>query len=258
MMINRIKAVLCILVGWVGVVSFAQATFADYLPTSTTGTLIQHQYYTLSYAPAHRQAEWVSYQVRVGSAKRKNHFRIDPLVREGAASLADYRRSGYDRGHLAPAASMACDAIAMSESFYLSNMSPQMPRFNRGIWQVLEAQVRTWAKTYNPLYVVSAPVLSEDLPAIGVNRVSVPAFYYKVVYAPKEQRVIAFLLPNGAGKQPLADYVVTVDALEALTGIDFLSQLDDVLEMRLEASASCVGWPFAKPKRTHTPDRSIP
>ena len=77
--------------------------------------------------------------------KRKNDFRIDPVVKTVSATPADYRNSGYDRGHLCPAGDMAFSEIAMSESFYMSNISPQVPSFNRGIWKTLEQKVRDWS-----------------------------------------------------------------------------------------------------------------
>ena len=112
----------------------------DLLPISTTGEIVKHKYYTLSYSEKNEQAEWVFYLLTkansVGAVERGNNFRPDPSVPTGSASLLDYRNSGYDKGHLCPAADMSFNAQAMSETFYLSNMSPQVPSFNRGIWKM--------------------------------------------------------------------------------------------------------------------------
>jgi endonuclease G len=118
---------------------------SDLLPKSTTGQIITHKYYTLSYSENDEQPYWVAYLLTSsmvnGNTKRTEDFRKDPLVSTGSAELSDYRRSDYDRGHLCPAGDMTINSEAMSETFYLSNMSPQAPSFNRGIWQQLEAKV---------------------------------------------------------------------------------------------------------------------
>ncbi|GAH82191.1 unnamed protein product, partial [marine sediment metagenome] len=127
--------------------------------------IIRHTAYTLKYKEKYEQAEWVLYKLTAervkGSYKRTNDFRPDPMVKTGSATLSDYKGSGYDRGHLAPAGDMKWSTTAMSESFYMSNMSPQNPGFNRGIWKKLEGQVRTWATDNEEIYIVTGPVLSE-------------------------------------------------------------------------------------------------
>ena len=142
--------------------------------------IVKHYAYTLNYNEEHEQAEWVAYILtkdRVyGTVKRTNNFRPDPKVKTGSATLADYKGSGYDRGHLAPAADMKWSATAMSESFYMSNMSPQRPGFNRGIWKRLEQLVRTWAVEYEEIHVVTGPVLKGSFKSIGPNQVSVPEY----------------------------------------------------------------------------------
>ena len=136
---------------------------------------------------------------------RSDNFRADPEVRTGSASDADYRRSGYDRGHLAPAADMGWSSQTMSESFYYSNMSPQVPEFNRGIWKRLEEQVRNWAVELDTIYVVTGPVLSGNMSAIGLNKVTVPNYYYKAVLYlhDNDSRMIGFIMPNGSSKDEL-------------------------------------------------------
>jgi endonuclease G len=217
--------------------SFAQ----ELLPTSTTGQIIKHTYYTLSYSEPNEQAEWVYYELTPafvnGSQPRKDEFRPDPMVSTGSAQLSDYRGSGYDRGHLCPAADMKLNATSMSETFFLSNMSPQDPSFNRGIWESLEATVRSWAITEGMIYVVTAGVLTSNKGKIGASGVTVPQYYYKVIYAPKGQgKMIALVLPNEKGTKQLPEYVVSVDYVESLTGIDFFPTLNDSLKMLWKAT----------------------
>jgi len=223
------------------------------LPTSTTGEIVKHTYYTLSYSEEHEQAEWVYYELTPdlinGSVSRTDNFRPDSKVTTGSAQLLDYRGSGYDRGHMCPAADMKINRTAMSESFFMSNMSPQSPSFNRGIWKSLEATVRNWAIQEGRIYVVTAGVLKPDLREIGYNGVDVPEQYYKVIYDPTgQQKMIALVLPNTKGTKPLEDYVVSVDYVESLTGIDFFPDLEDGLENRLEASSDASQWEFKQYK----------
>lgn len=212
--------------------------------------------YSLCYRESYEVAEWSAYCLEraqlVKNTSRTNDFRADPAISTGSASLADYRRSGYDRGHLAPAADFAYDASAMSDTFYLSNMTPQAPAFNRGIWQQLEAQVRLWVTDYGRAYVVTGPVLdapASDYDTIGENAVAVPRAFYKVVLLPlyaddadaatpddcAALLSYAFIIPNEKCVSSFYSYAVTIDEVEARTGIDFFHLLDDAAEAALEA-----------------------
>ena len=251
---NKIRLVLLLqLVSFLG---FSQDY--KYLPTHT-GKIIKHKNYILSYSEKYEQAQWVAYELAAketsGLIKRDDNFRLDPVVKTGSANLNDYKGSGYDRGHLAPAADMGFSAVAMSESFYMSNMSPQRPSFNRGIWKKLETQVRNWAKAYDKIYVVTGAVLKPGLSIIGENRVAVPEKYYKIIFREKAGRsdMIAFLLANKKSTQSLSSFVVSVDYLEKLTGINFFPQLADGIENKLEAKRDIQNWQFGSSKRySHT------
>lgn len=221
----------------------------NYLPSLDQGQLVQHQHYTLSYAEEHEQAEWVAYELTAAEvlsnvADRTDDFREDPLVLTGSASLNDYYRSGYDRGHLAPAGDMGFSEQAMSESFYLSNMSPQNRAFNRGVWKDLEEDVRDWAVANESLYVVTGPVFGNNPEKIGDNGVSVPNYYYKVLldYQEPEIKAIGFLLPNKSTSQPPRAFIESIDNIEAYTSIDFFSELPDELEEELESGTSPEHW----------------
>ncbi|QDK81161.1 DNA/RNA non-specific endonuclease [Spirosoma sp. KCTC 42546] len=214
------------------------------LPISrANGELIRHEGYTLSYRDQYKDAEWVAYPLlayeTTGDADRKyEQFKPDPSVENGTALPADYTRSGYDRGHLAPAADFKFSQRMMRETFFMSNITPQEPQFNRGIWSDLENQVRLWARRDNGLYVVTGPVLKPGLPTIGKsNEVSVPAKFYKVIlYCNKpEIRMIGFLLNNEGSTNSIKDFVVPVDLIEQLTGLDFFPKIPDDLERKLES-----------------------
>ena len=210
-------------------------------------------HYALCYREAYEQAEWSAYELTadelVKNASRSNDFRQDDMISTQSATPADYKGSGYDRGHLTPAADMAFDELAMSETFYMSNMSPQAPQLNRGVWKHLEAQIRTWASRFGKVYVVSGPVLDKpasDYAAIGTNKVSVPEYYYKTVLAPSEDGMtvlaIGFIIPNQKCEDSFWSYAVPVDKVEQATGLDFYALLDDRIEDAAEASADTAPW----------------
>ena len=219
-----------------------------YLPTSTTGLIINHSYYSLSYSVEKKESEWVFYQLTCqqtkGNINRTNSFRPDPLIKEGAAQLIDYKGSGYDRGHLAPAGDMKISFEAMSESFFLSNMTPQNLSFNRGIWLRLEEKVRSWACEDSLLYIVAGPIFTKSDATIGPNHVTVPNFFYKIVFYnnPANYELIGFIFPNCPGAMELRDYTYNVDEIEKLTGIDFFPSLTDSIEKKIESHINLEFW----------------
>ena len=205
-----------------------------YPETSLADTILSYKGFDLGYNEASEQASWVVYiltkeELESGSISRTDDFRTDKSLASGSAALSDYRGSGYDRGHMAPAGDMKWDPEAMSQSFLLSNMSPQTPSFNRGIWKKLEEQVRQWALDKDSLYVITGPVLTRVESTIGENSVWVPAYYYKVIVdlSPPEHGMIAFLLPNEGSDQDLNSYAISVDSLESITGYDFFARAPD-------------------------------
>lgn len=226
------------------------STNTYYLPTSTTGQIVHHKGYSLSYSEPDEQAEWVAYELKKGHLSKSNHkrpyFEIDNAIKTGAAHWRNYKNSGYDRGHLCPAADRRYTKEAHDETFLTSNISPQEHQFNSGIWNSLEQKVRYWAAKYDGVFVVTGGVLKGDMKHIGGEAVSVPNAFYKIILDNDSGniKVIAFLMPHQDSNNPLYDYVVPIDTIEELTGIDFFSELDDELENILEASSSYKGWSF--------------
>ena len=213
------------------------------LPKSTGNQVIQHTIYALSYNETHEQADWVAYKLYKNSindsVKRKDDFRIDPKVITSSATLSDYKKSGYDRGHLAPAKAMSFSKETMSESFYMSNMSPQKPSFNRGIWKKLEEKVRSWIHISDSLYVVTGPVLKNPLGFIGKNKVTIPKAYYKVVIRFKSNKLsgIGFLLDNRKSSKSINSFAVAIDSVEKITGINFFYKLKLEVQDRVEQNS---------------------
>ena len=220
-------------------------------------TYVEHSAMMLEYDEAHEQARWVAHiitpDVITGTVFRSNDFREDPKIDSGSAEEADYFLKylqadstyeydgyGYDRGHLAPSADFRWSAKALSESYFYSNMSPQRPEFNREGWAELEGSIRGYVFEHpqTQLYVVTGPVLDADLPKVerSVNGVSLPRRYFKVVLDLDAQRAIGFVIPNYGLENPLYTYAVSVDEVEAITGLDFFPNLPnaEVIEATTE------------------------
>lgn len=136
--------------------------------------------------------------------------------------------------------------MAHDETFLTSNISPQKHDFNSGIWNTLEQKVRYWASKYNGVYVVTGGVLNGNMKTIGVERVAVPNQFFKILIDNNngKTKMIAFLMSHQNSDKPLYDFVVSVDEVEALTGIDFFPELEDAIENKLEASSSFKDWSF--------------
>jgi endonuclease G, mitochondrial len=221
----------------------------EILPTASTDGIVRHNWFTLSYNEAHEQAEWVAYEInktRLNDnwAERPNTFRPDPDIRTESATPRDYSGSGYDKGHLCAAADMAFDAVAIDETFMMSNISPQLRAFNAGIWRELEELCRDWGRKFGQVYVVTGPVLTlEPKGQIGFSKVSVPASFYKVVVAPKQRLAIGFIIPNEMSTRPVMDFACTIDRVEAVTAIDFFPKYLKGLDEELETSLDKAAWP---------------
>jgi endonuclease G, mitochondrial len=223
----------------------------DYLPTNPNGAIVKHNYYTLSYVEKYELPEWCAYELtaeRLNTewVERSDDFRPDDSVESGSSTLEDYRRSRYDRGHIVPAADMAFSAEAMSETFLMSNISPQEPGFNKGVWRELEELTRDWAKRFKHLYVVTGPVLSQPIKFwIGENQVAVAPSFYKVMLdlSEPEVKAIGFIVPNQTSTDRIESFAVSVDEVEQLTGINFFNNLlEPDQEKELEANFDMSLW----------------
>ena len=221
-----------------------------YLPLSTTNQIIEHDFYTLSYNEKYEQAEWVAYHLVIKGRNTSNFerpfFIEDPKVSTHSANWKNYKNSGYDKGHLCPAGDMKISKKAFDDTFYTSNISPQLHEFNEGVWNRLEQKARYWSTKYDGLYIVTGGVLNSKLKTIGKERVAVPEYFYKILLRQNNENysMIAFLIPNKKSELPLYTFVVSVDDIEQKTGIDFFPTLEDQEEGKLEKSSSYKEWSF--------------
>lgn len=224
-----------------------------YIPRSPSKDIIHHDWYSLGYNEDHEQAEWVAYELRkdqlqVPNVKYDRYFRPDYDVETRSAFHRDYSNSGYTRGHLAPAGDMAFDLKAIEESYFMSNISPQLEQFNGGIWRELEENIRNWAYDDKNLYITTGPMLDREIiTRIGKNKVSVPKYFYKVIVDIKgpEYKGIGFIIENKRSNQPLEKYAMTIDEVEEATGYDFFPDLmSEEMQNKVESQLDLDKWDF--------------
>lgn len=227
---------------------------------SCAGKLLVKQYYVICYQTSWKIPSWVTYHLSAedlrGNAARKDDFRPDPELPEGERSeLSDYRNSGFDKGHMAPAADFKRSPIAISETFLLSNMAPQTPNLNRRMWQKLEGDVRSLASGHGSIWVFTGSLFldqehhpTQPTKHIGKDQVAVPTHFYKVILCQHSNEffeMFAFVMPNQREvlKGKPQDYIVAVDEVQHLSGLDFFSTLPQELQSRLEAMKA-TNWPI--------------
>lgn len=218
-------------------------------PKGTPEQILKRTGYVASYNKTTLLPNWVAWHLTAerteGSAKRSGvDFAEDTEVPEPRATDWDYYNSGYDRGHMCPAADNKWSKKAMEESFLFTNMCPQNGNLNRGDWNEMEMACRKWAKKYGDLYIVCGPILYKGKhKTIGKNKVVVPEAFFKVVLRTGDDtQAIGFIYKNTSGNRPKDSYVNTVDEVERITGIDFFPSLPDDVEKNVEATADIANW----------------
>ncbi len=220
-------------------------------PDNTHSVLIQYAGFDVSFNPGMHQPNYAAWQLTKahtdGQYSRKNaKFSVDEAV-NGCASLDDYRNSGFDRGHMAPAADMKWSQQAMNDCHYLTNICPQDSRLNGGAWATIEKNCRKWAQRFGTVYIIAGPVLTDRLTrSIGETPVPVPERFFKVVIAPNANPPIgiAFMMPNKYFKGGAQQTVTSIDQIEAITGYDFFSALPDDIENTIEAQHTFAAWNY--------------
>ena len=229
------------------------------IPASDAGgVLITHKGYTLSYNAAARIPEWVAYELTAdetyGDADRDDAmFRMDPSFKKTQAMREDYSGSGWTKGHMACAADFQWDEDAMDETFYLTNICPQDEVLNAGDWNYLEKQTRRWARENGRVWVVSGPIIGDNIYGrIGERNVVVPDAFFKAVLMEKHGKYhsIAFVMGNDDERYYLYDCSMSVNELEKLTGIDFFPALDDSVEESVESRTEYSVWDIKVQKKS--------
>ncbi len=185
-----------------------------------------------------------------GDSERSNRFTTDTAV-EGCATSDDYKGSGYDRGHMAPAADMKWSRKAMEESFMMTNICPQLHSLNGGTWKKLEEKCRLKALADSAIIVIAGPVATDEFDEyLGQTGVAVPKRFFKVIASPwvNPPTGIGFVMVNGKVNGGLQATAMTIDEVESITGHDFFSELPDSIEHLIESQCDFNGWSNTKPK----------
>lgn len=223
------------------------------LPATKQGeTIIKHTAYTLSFNTKHNNPNWVAWELTANEAnanmQRSDNFCADPeLPLRNQVTSADYKGSGYDRGHMCPAADNRWSTQAMNECFYMSNMCPQNHELNSQSWERLESACRRWATNEGSIFIVCGPIYKSNRKSLTIGYdhvVTVPDEFFKCVLTlnPGKEKAIGFIYSNRQGKQSMEECAMTVDDVEAITGYDFFVNLDNKLESRLESSYDLSKW----------------
>ena len=211
-------------------------------------TIKKRYSYIVSYNHETKQPNWVAWKLTAnhasGSVPRMD-FMDDEDMPAPKGYLSDYYNSGFDRGHMCPAGDNKWSEQAMSECFLITNMCPQNNSLNRGVWNSIEQQCRSWAKKYGEIYVVCGPIyLNQQHRKIGKNKVVVPEAFFKVVLCMEgTPKAIGFVCRNVSQKgRKKTDFINTIDDVERITGYDFFSKLPDGIEDKVEAHADITEW----------------
>ncbi|MDY4882557.1 MAG: DNA/RNA non-specific endonuclease [Muribaculaceae bacterium] len=217
------------------------------LPSGMKNVVCHYSGFTSYFNPETHIPNCVAYEIieseTTGDEPRKKSFEADHTI-DGCAESSDYRNSGYDRGHMAPAADMKWSKEAMEESFLITNICPQVKSLNSGIWHRLEQRVREWAARDSSIIVVCGPIFTPGKPVeqIGEIGVAVPHRFFKALYAPGRNIGIAFIFDNDKVKGELRKYAVTIDSVERETGLDLFYNLPDDIENEVENQCNYKLW----------------
>ncbi len=229
------------------------------LPGGIDNVTVKYDYMTVYFNPSQRIPNCVAYELTrtqvsmadAPDAERRDNYKFyrDENVK-GCPDWWEYKNTGYTRGHMAPAMDMRWNKTAMAQCFMMTNMCPQLQELNDGQWRHMEEAIHSWGRKNERLVIFTGPVMSQDMKKMGKkHNIAVPERFFKVVYAPASNRAIAFVMDNRELDKTWTSYAVTIDHVEGLTGIDFLSALDDDIETAVESKQNIKNWPQYTPSR---------
>ena len=244
---------ICILQSLVGCISYPDAGSEIRLELpfhSDQDCIIEYNGYTVSYDEDSRIPAWVAYELTADEAngtigRSGKNFRPDEKAKVVQADNYDYRGAGWSRGHMAPAGDFKWDDGAMWDTFYYTNCCPQDEKLNNGSWNVLENKVRTWARQFGSVYVVTGPIIGQNQGGrIGVHGVVVPDAFFKAVLAYYDEAFhgIAFVMFNNSTPQRLPESYLSINDLEVILGLDLFPALDDSVEEKVEGDIDLIFW----------------
>ena len=222
------------------------------LPEGLSEQIKEYAGFTVSFNKDNHTPNYVAWEL-LGSEVSGDYDRSDYFWQDndiiGCPAYKDYTNSGYDRGHMCPAADQKWSEQAMWDSFVMANMCPQIHDLNAGAWLTLENKERQWAKRDSAIYIIAGPIYEGNAQKrIGNIGVRVPDGFFKVFLAPyiQKPRAIAFVYPNQAAPGNMQSYAMSVDDLEEILGFDFFSALPDSIENKIESKFSFTEWNSSK------------
>jgi endonuclease G len=210
--------------------------------------LLIHNFHKTCFNTSKKLARWVSYKLSEpmfrGDARRLNNFAIDPLIPNQSPTPSHYQNSGYDRGHLAPAGDMKINQNAMDQSFYMTNITAQEPSFNRGIWKKLENLMRGLTEADKEYEVITGPIFNFKKKSFKTRFLNIPKAFYKIIYFNNgaEIKTLAFLIPNKKSNEAVSQFLVPINTIEALTNINFFSNLTKETQDEIESKVTPELW----------------
>ncbi len=218
------------------------------IPSALASQIKDYTGFTLSFNKENKTPNYVAWEL-LGTevsteVSRTDNFWQDKGI-EGCPAHKDYTGSGYDRGHMCPAADQKWSVDAMNDCFVMANMCPQLHDLNAGAWETLESKERLWAKRDSAVMIIAGPIYTEDdNKYFGSANVRVPGAFFKVLIAPylDKPRGIAFVYPHMKCPGNMQDYATTIDEVERITGFDFFSALPDEIETKIEGEYSFTEW----------------
>ncbi|KAJ3326313.1 nuclease [Boothiomyces sp. JEL0866] len=210
--------------------------------------LIYREAYVTSYNRQTRNPNWAAEIISTENAhpdRSKSHFKEDKSVpTKFRVKLSDYLKSGFDRGHLVPAADVKQSQEALDETFYLTNMSPQAIAFNRGYWAYFEAFCRSLSSKFDDVHVITGPLFLPkvkdgkkmvEYQVIGDSDVAVPTHFFKVILGVENGSfyLSSFVLPNQSidSNEPLTNFIVPLDSIERASGLEFFQDIKRKLDL---------------------------
>lgn len=218
------------------------------LPDGMPEQIKEYTGFTISFNKENHTPNYVAWELLgeevAAGVERSNNFWQDPDI-EGCPAHSDYTRSGYDRGHMCPAADQKWSIEAMNDCFVMANMCPQDHSLNAGAWNTLENKERQWAQRDSALMIIAGPIYEDsDTQRIGNIGVRVPSAFFKAFLAPyvEKPRAIAFVYPNMSAPGNMQGYAMSIDDLEEILGYDLFPSLPDEIEIPVEAKYSFTEW----------------
>jgi endonuclease G len=216
--------------------------------------ILRNHGFILGYSDLRGNPLWVEYALtsaeNTSSLKRPSRFETD-WRSINRISHDSYKKSGYDRGHMAPnyAMSHLYGREGQADSFLMTNVTPQKAKLNQQLWQHLEeTEIKHFAKLFGKVWVITGPVFSGTVERLSSDwTVEIPDAFFKIYVTEavpgKPPMALAFLVPQTVdGHEPLAQFVTSIDNIETQTGIDFFADLDDRIEAHLEAAIEPQSW----------------